>query len=132
MKKLALITMVATLMLSFVTKAVLAQEKAKAEKMKTAEETKGKVRAPAPVRFENDRVRIVETRTKPGERNEMQDRPDRAVYHFNAGKQRVHYAEGKTADIEFKAGSVEFRKRDKSSSENIGKADIHNLIINLK
>jgi hypothetical protein len=124
--------LVLTVMLAFATKAVLAQEKAKAEKPKIEQETKEKVRAPAPVLFENERVRVVETRTKPGEKNAMQDRPDRVTYRFNAGKQRVHYPDGKTEDSEFKAGSVVFRKRGTSSTENIGKTETHNLVINLK
>lgn len=62
----------------------------------------------------------------------MQDRSDRVVYHFNAGKTKIHYADGKTEEREYKAGSVEFRKRDKASSENVGKAEAHNLVINLK
>jgi len=122
----------ATVMLAFTAKTVLAQEKAKAEKAKTEQQLKAKERAPAPVVFENDRVRVVESRTKPGERNPMQDRPDRVVYHFNDGKQRIHYLDGKTEDSEYKAGSVTFRKRGTSSTENTGKSESHNLIINLK
>ena len=124
--------MVVALTLAFATQAVMAQEKAKAEKAKIELKTKAKERAPAPVLFENDKVRVLETRTKPGERNPMQDRPDRVVYHFNAGKQKVHYADGKTEEREFKAGSAEFRKRDTTSSENIGKTEIHTLNVVLK
>jgi hypothetical protein len=86
----------------------------------------------APVLFENDKVRVVDARTKPGERNPMQERSDRVIYHFNAGKTRVHYADGKAEEREFKAGTVEFRKRDTTPSENIGKSEVHNLVINLK
>ena len=132
MKKLALMAMVIALTLAFATQAVMAQEKAKAEKAKIELKTKAKERAPAPVLFENDKVRVVETRTKPGERNPMQERPDRVIYHFTAGKQRIHYADGKTEDREFKAGSVEFRKRDHASTENTGKTEVHNLLINIK
>jgi hypothetical protein len=132
MKRLVWITMTFTVFFAFATEEVTAQEKAKTEKAKTAQQLKAKERAPAPVVFENDKVRVVETRTKPGERNPMQERSDRVIYHFNAGKTRVHYPEGKTEEREFKKGSVEFRKRDKTSSENIGKAEIHNLVINLK
>jgi len=114
------------------TKAIMAQEKAKAEKAKTTQELKAKERGPAPVLFENDKVRVVDARTKPGERNPMQERSDRVIYHFTAGKTRVHYPDGKKEEREFKAGSVEFRKRDTTSSENIGKAENHNLVINLK
>ena len=117
---------------SFATGAVVAQEKTKAEKAMAAQQPKAKERAPAPVVFENDRVRVVETRTKPGEKNAMQDRPDRVVYHFNNGKQRIYYSDGKTEDSEYKAGSVTFRKRGISSTENTGKTESHNLVINLK
>jgi hypothetical protein len=122
----------AALMLAFADHAVMAQEKAKAEKAKTELKTKAKERAPAPVLFENDRVRVIETRIKPGERNAMQERSDRVIYHFNAGKAKVHYPDGKTEEREFKAGTVEFRKRDTTSSENIGKTENHNLNVNLK
>ena len=124
--------LVATWLSTFATGAVTAQEKTKAEKSPTAQQPKAKERAPAPVVFENDKVRVVESRTKPGERNPMQDRPDRVVYHFNNGKQRIHYPDGKTEDSEFKAGSVVFRKRGTSLTENIGKTETHNLVINLK
>ena len=126
MKKLVLMAVAATFLLSFTAMAVMAQEKAKAEKAKTTQELKAKERGPAPVLFENDKVRVVDVRTKP------QERSDRVIYHFNAGKTRVHYPDGKTEEREFKAGSVEFRKRDTTSSENIGKAENHNLVINLK
>jgi hypothetical protein len=68
MKKLALMPLVATLILAFSTKAVIAQEKAKTEKP-TGTPTQEKVRQPDNVLFENERVRVAETRIKPGERN---------------------------------------------------------------
>ena len=95
MKKLVLMAVAATFLLSFTAMAVMAQEKAKAEKAKTTQELKAKERGPAPVLFENDKVRVVDARTKPGERNPMQERSDRVIYHFNAGKTRVHYPDGK-------------------------------------
>ena len=114
------------------TEMLMAQEKGKGENAKTEPKLKAKERAPAPVLFENEKVRVVETRTNPGERNAMQERSDRVVYHFNAGKTKIHHADGKTEEREYKAGSVEFRKRDNASSENIGKTEAHNLVINLK
>ena len=74
MKKLVLMAVAATFLLSFTAMAVMAQEKAKAEKAKTTQELKAKERGPAPVLFENDKVRVVDARTKPGERNPMQER----------------------------------------------------------
>jgi uncharacterized protein (DUF2147 family) len=130
---------VATVMLAFTAKTVIAQEKAKAEKAKPApteekakaEKTKGQ--SATKVLFENEKFRVVETRAKPGEKNEMKARSDRVIYSFNAGKSRVYYPDGKTEDVEFKAGEVRFRKADKSQSENnIGKTENRNLVITAK
>jgi hypothetical protein len=130
--------LLATMMLAVTTKTVMAQEKAKAEKAKPAsaeekakaEKTKGQTTTK--VLFENEKYRVVETRAKPGEKNEMKARSDRVIYSFNAGKSRAHYPDGKTEDVEFKAGEVRFRKADKSQSENIGKTETRNLVITAK
>ena len=78
--------LVAALMVAFTTKGVMAQEKAKAEK--AAQEPKAKVRPPATVLFENDRVRVFETRTQPGERNAMQERPHRVIFTISMPENR--------------------------------------------
>jgi hypothetical protein len=62
----------------------------------------------------------------------MKARSDRVIYSVNAGKQRVRWADGKTEEVEFKAGDVRFRKADTSQSENIGKTETHNLVISVK
>jgi len=129
--------LVATVMLAFSTGVVMAQEKAKAEKAKAAPvEEKAKAatkgRAPTKVLFENEKFRVVETRSKAGEKNEMKARQDRVIYSFNAGKSRVHYSDGKTEDVSFKAGEVRFRKADTSQSENTGKTENRNLVITSK
>ncbi len=117
---------------------VMAQEKAKAEKAKsetTAEKTKQeqtKGQSTTKVRLDNEKFRVVETWAKPGEKNEMKARSDRVIYSFNAGKQRIRYSDGKTEEVEFKAGDVRFRKADKSQAENIGKTETHNLVITAK
>lgn len=121
----------ATVMLAFTTRTLMAQEKAKpAEQKEKAEKTKGQ--SASKVLFENEKYRVVETRAKPGEKNEMKARSDRVIYSFNAGKSRVHYSDGKTEDVAFKAGEVRFRKADKTQSENIGKTETHNLVITAK
>ncbi len=122
--------LVATVMLAFTTKTVMAQEKAKAapaEEKAKAEKSKGQ--STTKVLFENDKFRVVETRSKPGQKNEMKARQDRVIYSFNAGKSRIHYPDGKTENVSFKAGEVRFRKADKAQSENTGKTENHNLVI---
>ena len=124
--------LVATVMLAFTTKAVMAQEKAKAapaqEKMK-AELTKG---ANATVLLENDRVKVSEIRSKPGNKSEMKERPDRVRYVIKGGEFKVTYPDGKTADDKLKAGEAVFLKKDKSARENVGKTEAHWIGIQLK
>jgi len=115
-------------MLAFATKAVMAQEKAKAEKA-TAQE---KIAPPGNVLFENERVKVTETRIKPGEKNEMKMRNDRVNVHIKAAKFRVHYPDGKTEDFDQKAGSVRFNKAGISSTENIGKTESDTVIVQMK
>ena len=123
--------LVATVTLAFSTGAVMAQEKAKAEKTKAApaKETKAPV---ANVLFENERVRVTEGRIKPGEKNEMKMRNDRVNVAIKAAKTRVHYPDGKKEDRDRKAGSVQFNKAGTSSTENIGKTETHSVIVTLK
>lgn len=138
MKNLVLMVLAAAFMFAFATNILMAQEKAKTEKAKptTAEEKtkseKTKGQSTTKVLLDNEKYRVVETWAKPGEKNEMKARSDRVTYHFNAGKQKVHYSDGKTEDVEFKAGSVLFRKAGTSSTENIGKTETHNLVITAK
>jgi len=121
----------ATLMLAFATKAVMAQEKTKAEKAKTAS-AQEKIAQPGNVLFENERVKVTETRIKPGEKNEMKMRNDRVNVHIKDAKFRVHYPDGKAEDFDQKAGSVRFNKAGTSSTENIGKTESHTVIVTLK
>lgn len=82
--------------------------------------------------IDNDKYRVNETRGKPGERNNMRQRPDRIVVHLNAGKQRVTCSDGKTEERELKAGTVEFRKADTCQAVNIGSTETRNLVISAK
>ena len=128
--------LVAVLLSVFATGTAMAQEKAEKAKSTTgAEKTKQdqtKGQQTSKVRLDNEKFRVVETWAKPGEKNEMKARSDRVIYSVNAGKQRVRWGDGKTEEVEFKAGDVRFRKADTSQSENIGKTETHNLVISVK
>jgi hypothetical protein len=122
--------LLATLMLAFSTKVVIAQEKAKSQvKSAPPEEKKA---APAKVLLENERVRVVESRIKPGEKNEMKMRNDRVIVPLKAAKIRIHSADGKTEDSEYKVGEVQFRKQGKSQTENMGKTETQNIVVTLQ
>jgi hypothetical protein len=133
MKKLALMAMAATWMLAFTITAVMAQEKAKTEKAKpapAAEKAKG---ASTPnVLLENERVRVNEVRSKPGNKAEMKERPDRVTYYIKGGEFKRHYPDGKTENVKRKAGEVAFTKKNTAALENVGKTEAHWIGIQLK
>ena len=122
---------VSILLSSFAISTVIAQDKAKAQKSMTepAKDTKAQS---ANVLFENERIRVVETRIKPGEKNEMKMRSDRVNISIKPAKLRVHYPDGKKEDFDLKAGGVRYNKSGTSSTENIGKTESHTVIVNLK
>ena len=124
MKKLALLAMVATLMLAFTTRAVMAQEKAKAEKAKGV--------STVTVLLENERVRVSDNRLKPGDKNEMKERPDRVFYFIKGGEFKRHYPDGKTENVKRKDGEVAFTKKNTAALENVGKTEAHWIGIQLK
>ena len=139
MQRLALMVMAATLMLAFTTKAVMAQEKAKAEKAKAApaeekmKAEKAKKGAPTvKLLLENDRVRVNEIWYRPGDKGEMKERPDRVVYYIKGGEFKRHNSDGKTEDYKRKSGEVSFRKKDNAATENVGKTEAHFIGVSLK
>jgi mannose-6-phosphate isomerase-like protein (cupin superfamily) len=127
MKKLALMAGLAILMFAFTTGAVMAQEKAKAEK-----EEWPKPGPNAKVLLENEKVRVTENTYKPGEKNAMQKRGPRVVYVLEGGPTKVYYEDGKTEKSERKKGAATyFPGGDTKSTENVGKTNHRSLIINL-
>jgi hypothetical protein len=112
MKRLAIMAMAATLMLGFNVNAVMAQEKEKAEAKKGAPTVK--------VLLENDRVKVQEVLSKPGDKAKMTERPDRVMYILKSGEFKRHYQDGKTVDVKLKAGEANFIKKDTSALENVG------------
>ena len=138
MKKLALVTTVTvSLVFAFGTNALRAQEKTTAEKGKTApaQEVKKEWPKPGPnakVLMENEKVRVLETQYKPGEKNPMVKRGARVVYVLEGGPTKIYYADGKTEKSERKKGvATYYPGGDTKSTENVGKSNHRSLVINL-
>ena len=91
-----------------------------------------KTSAPGKVLLDNERVKVSETRVKPGQKNEMKMRDDRVTVPMSPAKFRFYYPDGKTEDVEYKTGAPIFRKKGVSQAENVGTTESHSLIINLK
>jgi beta-alanine degradation protein BauB len=82
--------------------------------------------------LENERVRILEYRDKPGEKTTMHAHPDFVVVAQSAFRRRLTVPGGKTLVREFKPGEVLWTDAQSHIGENIGDSDTHVLIIELK
>jgi hypothetical protein len=84
------------------------------------------------VRFENDRVRVLEYRLKPGEKEPMHSHPPGVVYVLSDAAFRSIAADGSTSDGPSAVGEVHWRDFTTHAAENIGKTEAHALAIELK
>ncbi len=84
------------------------------------------------VLFENERVRLLEVRLKPGERSEMHSHPAYVIYGLAEGKVKFSSPSGESAEIEVKAGDVMWREPEEHAVDNLGSTDAHALLFELK
>jgi len=84
------------------------------------------------VLLENDRVRVLEYRIKPGKKDAMLSHPAHIIYTFTPGKIKLTFPDGKTIDSEAKAGEILFYEAETHTIENVGSTEAHGLLIELK
>ena len=103
----------------------IAQDKAKAAH-KATNTTK--------VLHEDDRVRVMENTTKPGEMNANVVRGVRVVRFLSGGSQERTYADGKKEKLERKTGEVIVAWPDKQAyfMKNIGQTTIVTYVVQIK
>jgi beta-alanine degradation protein BauB len=82
--------------------------------------------------LENERVRVLEYRDKPGNKTTMHAHPDFVVVAQSGFKRQLTLPGGKTVVREFKPGEVMWTDAHSHIGENIGDTDTHVLIIELK
>jgi hypothetical protein len=84
------------------------------------------------VRFENDRVRVLEYRDQPGEKTHQHAHPAFTLYAVGPFKRRLILPDGRTLEREFKAGDVMWSDAQTHIGENIGDTPTHVIMIELK
>lgn len=84
------------------------------------------------VLLENDRVRVLEYRAKPGEKEPMHSHPDSFVYSLSPYKIKINFPDGTTGIRKVKAGEAIWQEAETHASENMGRADARALIVELK
>jgi hypothetical protein len=84
------------------------------------------------VRFENERVRVLEYRDMPGERTHQHAHPNFVLYAAAPFKRKLILPDGRELIREFKAGDVMWQPAQTHIGENIGETPTHVIMIELK
>lgn len=83
--------------------------------------------------MENEKVRVLDILLKPGEKAPMHNHPsDHVVYVMKNTKFKLTFPEGKTNEVDLKAGQTLWMEAGSHATENIGTTEGHNLVIELK
>jgi quercetin dioxygenase-like cupin family protein len=81
--------------------------------------------------FENERIRVLEYKDKPGDKTTPHRHPDSVMYTLSTFKRRVA-AGARQVDVELQAGQVRWVGAQEHSGENIGDTDTHTIFVELK
>ena len=84
------------------------------------------------VKFENDRVRVLEYTDKPGEKTQQHDHPAFVLYVVSPFKRTLTLPDGKVLTREFKAGDVMWSDAQTHIGENVGTSPTHVIMIEMK
>jgi len=84
------------------------------------------------VLLENDQVRVLEWRLKPGEKEAMHSHPPGVVYELSAAKLRITFPDGKTQESTGAAGETFWRGPTTHAIENIGDTEAHAIAVDVK
>ncbi len=83
------------------------------------------------VLFENQRVRVLEYRDKPGDRTNEHRHPDSVMVTVSGFRRRISSG-GRTVDVDLPAGQVRWLDAQEHVGENIGGTETHTIFIELK
>lgn len=84
------------------------------------------------LKFENERVRVMEATLPPGAKEQMHSHPAYVIYVLEGGRYRNYAADGKITEGEMKTGDVIYRDPLTHCAENIGDKPLHMILVELK
>jgi beta-alanine degradation protein BauB len=84
------------------------------------------------VKFENEKVRVLEAELPPGVKEQVHSHPAYVIYVLAGGKYRNYAADGTTTEGEFKTGDVLYRDPLTHAAENTGDTTLHMILVELK
>jgi quercetin dioxygenase-like cupin family protein len=82
--------------------------------------------------LENERVRVLRYRDKPGEKTSQHAHPDYVMVAESSFKRRLHFPDGQKREVDVKAGTVLWMKAHTHIGENIGDTETDVLLVELK
>ena len=82
--------------------------------------------------LDNDRIRLLEYRGKPGDKTAMHSHPDILAYAIAGGKFRFAFPDGQSMEVELHAGESMFVEGMSHSTEQLGPDEAHVLLVELK
>ncbi len=80
----------------------------------------------------NEHVRVMDGRIKPGEKTPIHSHPNHVIYYLAGGTTKFTLADGKTDTVTAKAGQVIWHNAETHVVENVGKNETHAIDIELK
>ena len=84
------------------------------------------------VRFENDRVRVLEATLPPGVKEQVHSHPAYVIYVLAGGRYRNYASDGKITEGTLETGDVLYREPLTHAAENIGDKALHLILVELK
>jgi hypothetical protein len=81
--------------------------------------------------FENERVRVLEYRDKPGDRTSPHRHPDSVMLTMSSFERRLIHGD-RERDVQLEAGRAAWLAAQEHHGENIGTTDTHVLFVELK
>jgi hypothetical protein len=81
--------------------------------------------------FENDRVRVLEYRDRPGDKTSPHGHPDSVMVTLGAFRRRIT-AGGRQVEVDLPAGQARWLDAQQHSGENIGATETHSIFVELK
>lgn len=82
--------------------------------------------------FENERVRVLEYKDRPGEKTHQHRHPAFVLYALVPFKRRILLPDGKAMMREFKAGDVLYSEAQTHIGENVGDTPTHVIMVEMK
>jgi hypothetical protein len=83
------------------------------------------------VMMENDRVRVLEYRDRPGDRTQPHGHPDSVMYTLTSFQRRL-FSGDRSVEVQMEAGTSLWLAAQEHAGENIGQAETHVIFVELK